>query len=130
MLKDGNVRFAELKGGEGMEIEDVKKDLGDDASLFDFEEKDGVVAAKLKKFYRDRNEFAKIAQRVKDNAGGVYVPKDQGGPYFTFKGEGAKSTVTNVTIDYVGSIHQRIETIRRALLDIEAELEKLKELQK
>jgi len=73
-----------------LSIESVKKDLGADAELFDYEEKDGVVAGKLKKFYRDRNEFAKIAQRVKVNANGVYVPKDKGGPYFVFKGEVAE----------------------------------------
>jgi len=102
-------------------IDDVKKDLGEDAELFDFQEKDGVVAAKLKKFYRDRNEFAKIAKRVKDNAGGVYVPKDQGGPYFTFKGEGAKSTATSDKKDNL---------LKDAIGYAEHLLEKLKELQK
>ena len=70
-----------------LKVEDVKKDLGLDAELFDFEEKDGVVAAKLKKFYKP-NEFAKIAQRVKENANGFYLKLNKAtneGGYFKFQ---------------------------------------------
>lgn len=77
-----------------MKIEDVKKDLGDDANLFDYEEKDGVVAAKLKNFLKP-NEFREVAERVK-GLGGVYVPKDKGGPYFTFKGKTTSSEKSEV----------------------------------
>lgn len=109
-----------------MSIENVKKDLGGDAELFDFEEKDGVVAAKLKKFYRDRNEFAKIAKRVKENAGGVYVPKDQGGPYFKFEGEGGMSTAADKKDLPLKDAIAYAETVRTQLGYF---IEKLKELQ-
>jgi len=118
-----------LGGGGNVKVEDVKKDLGDDAELFDFEEKDGVVAAKLKNRV-DKKEFSRLAQLVKD-VGGEYVPFDYGtkqGAYFRFKKEEAVSTATLDKKDLpVKDAIAYAETVRTQLGYF---IEKLKELQK
>lgn len=113
-----------------MKVENVKKDLGEDAELFDFEQKEGsdVVFAKLKNRV-DKKEFSRIAQLVKD-VGGEYVPFDYGtkqGAYFRFKKEEAVSTATLDKKDLpVKDILEYAESIEKQARII---IEKLKELQ-
>lgn len=115
-----------------MEIESVKRLLGDDAELFDFEEKDGVVSAKLKSRV-DKTEFKRLATILKE-IGGEYVPFNYSsnlGAYFRFKKEEAISEKKDILLKdifaYADDIEKRGETIMKQAEIIK---EKLKELQK
>lgn len=117
-------------------IKDLKTLLdgkGIDIQLLDFDiitvpEKGEFIRVRGKQFL-PTDVFAKVASVVK-SLGGEYVSAGKGSHFRV-----PPSTETpqipqieqSVTIDRFGSIDLQIEKIRRALLDIEGELAKLKE---
>jgi len=113
-------------------VEKVANLLGEYVELFTVSEKEGFVVAKPKNKIPIL-DFSKVGRLVRE-ANGEYVPYDYNtktGGEFRFKSEELKPTHTSdVTVDRVATIHGEIETIRRALLNVEAELAKLKETEK
>lgn len=54
-----------------MNVEELKTSLGEDAELLDFKVEGEYIVAKFKQFQRDKNIFARVAERFK-SLGGEY----------------------------------------------------------
>ena len=106
--------------GINLNMEELQKKLGDDADLFEWDQNDKVVVARLRNKV-DRDEFIRLSE-VFRRLNGKYVPWESstgGGKYFEVKKEEAVKPSPRKT-DLL---------VKDAIAYLEHALEKLKELQ-